>query len=321
MTNGSKSREHHWWPVGLQKKFWTDRHGTLSWIDPDGKIHSKKAKRRKVAKKSHGHTVFRQTVWEHSFEDDFASTDDQATRIVQALLDLKPLGRTPAEFFRMMRLFLKPDRKLKDLSRFYKIDESLHRSALLLIYSLLIRSPANRYRYERFPELVGLPPNEDVGKGNMSQDFRIAKELCEGGLISNQYFVLMHSPLKKYIFGDGSLDWLTPNLTAFRVDGRALVPLTPNLCIYICTPRVMPVSPNCASLTAAPRMVERVNEIIQTYSQDYLFFRGKPPHLTENFRQRQFLEHKKRTDVLLDTLDELAGNVIEQRFHFPEFNR
>ena len=127
------------------------------------------------------------------------------------------------------------------------------------------------------------------------------------GFTSNQCFVLLHSPLKKFIFGDGSLDWLTDGLIAGRIDGRAIVSLTPHLCVYFCTPMRMRPSPNCASLSVAPWIVDWVNETTQIYSKDKLYFLGTVPILTEQFRQSIFLEHKRRTDELTDLLDEIVG--------------
>jgi hypothetical protein len=54
-------------------------------------------------------------------------------------------------------------------------------------------------------------------------------------------------------------------------------------------------------------MVDWVNDITQIYSKDKLFFLGKPPKITDAFRQRQFLEHKEKTDALIEMLDEIAG--------------
>ena len=136
----------------------------------------------------------------------------------------------------------------------------------------------------------------------MIQNYSIAKKLCQNGFISNQYFVLLHSPLKKFVFGDGSLDWLTSGLIANRINGRALLPLTPHICVYFCTPMSMRTTPNCASLSAAPWMVDWVNQITQTYSKDQLFFLGKPPKLIDAFHQQKFLEHKEKTDALIGML-------------------
>lgn len=305
MANGSKSKNHHWWPVGLQK-YWADRRGDVSWIEPSGIVDKKRSTNRKIGFKIHGHTIFRGTGWESNFEKEF-DIDNEVHNIVSALEGLKPFGRSPKEFFLLIKLLLKKDRSLRDMCNFYQLDEDLHRNLLLLINSLLIRSPANRSRYEGYPKLMGLPPDEEVGKANMAQNYRIAKKLCRNGFVSNQYFVLLHSPLKKFIFGDGSLDWLTSGLVANRINGRALLPLTPHLCVYFCTPMSMRSTPNCASISVAPWMVDWINDISQIYSRDKLFFLGKPPKLTEAFRQHQFLEHKDKTDILVDMLDEIAG--------------
>lgn len=305
MVSGKKSKNHHWWPVGLQS-YWANRAGDISWIEPDGKIEKKRSINRKIGVKIHGHTIFRGTVWEENFEDEF-DIDNEVHKIIPTLRGMKPFGRTPKEFFALIKMIGKKDRSLRDMCKFYHMDEELRRNLLLLVYSLLIRSPGNRSRYEGYPKMIGLPPDEEVGKVNMAQNYRIAKKLCQKGLISNQYFVLMHSPLKKFIFGDGSLDWLTSGLVANRISGKTLLPLTPHLCIYFCTPMSMRSTPNCASLSVAPWMVDWVNDITQIYSKDKLFFLGQSPKITDAFRQRQFLEHKERTDALIEMLDEIAG--------------
>ena len=300
----SRSREHHWWPVALQK-CWADEHGDVWWIEPDGKIDKKRADNRKLARKAHGHTMFRGGRWEQNFEGEFSSADNGIPKVVETLRDLKPLGTTPAEDFGVL---LDRPRYLRDFCEFYALDESTHRALLLLLVSLLIRSPAHRHIYENYPVRFGLEPSDAVGKANMHQHFRIAKKLCETGFLSNQYFVLIHSPRKNFVFGDGILDWLSGSLTGLNLSGRTLVTLTPHLCIYFCTPHIMRPTPNCASLSAPPWMIDWINNIVQIYARDYLFFRGSPPVLTDTFRLRRFQQHAEKRDELIDMLDEVAGN-------------
>ncbi|WP_210290607.1 hypothetical protein [Rhizobium sp. BK650] len=307
LGGGSKSREHHWWPVGLQK-FWADKNGDLAWISPQGKIDRKRVRNRKIAKKAHGHTIFHGQVWETNFEGDFQSVDDAAPQIVETLLGFKPFGLTPSEALHMFRLLFKRDRHLRDTCRFYNLDENTNRKLLLLILSLLIRGPGNRFRYENYPQLVGLPPNENVGKLNMRQAYSLAKRQCETGSLSNRYYVLLHSPWKRFVFGDGQFDWLSQGLNGYRIDGRALMPLTPHLCIYVCTPRSMRVTPNCASFLAPPWMVDEVNEMIQACSKDAIYFMGSQPKLMPAFIEGQFLRHNRPNNYLIDLLDEVAGN-------------
>jgi hypothetical protein len=306
VAQGNNSKNHHWWPVGLQQ-YWADRRDYLSWIEPNGTIDKKKPANRKIGYKRYGHTIFKGSVWESNFENEF-DIDNEVHSIVADIRNLKPFGRTPSEFFTLLKLLRKKDSTLRDMCKFYQLNEQLHRNLLLLLQSLLIRSPANRSRYEGYPRIIGLPPDDEVGKSNMAQNYHIAKELCLTGLISNQYFVLLHSPLKKFIFGDGNLDWLTSGLVAGRIKGRALVPLTPHICVYFCTPMAMRTTHNCASFSAAPWMVDWISQITQIYSRDKIFFLGKPPKLIDAFSQKTFLEHKEKSDALIDILDEIAGH-------------
>lgn len=246
--------------------------------------------------------------WETNFESEF-DIDDKIHKIVSALKSLKPLGASLSDARTVVRLLLKRDRSVRDSCRFYHLDEALHRDLLLLLYSIIIRSPGFRSKYERYPMQFGLPQSEDVGKANMHQNYRLAKQLCTTGCISLHSFVLLHAPFKKFIFGDGHLDWLSASLTAMRISGRALVPLTPHLCVYFCTVNSRLTStPNCASLLAPPWMVNGVNDITQIYSGNRLFFLGKTPDLSSHFVKGQFLKHANHRSALIDTLDEIAGN-------------
>lgn len=299
-------RDHHWWPVALQD-YWADKNGEVSWIGPDETVGKKKNRNRKIGYKIHGHTLSRGGGWPSTnFESEF-DIDDKVHDIVAYLKKLKPLGQSLREVVMLLKFAFSKDRKLLDLCKVYHIEERISRHLLLLIYSLLIRSPSNRFKYESVPQRFGLPANEDVGKANMLQNYRMAKKLCESGVMTNRFFVLLHSDFNRFLCGDGYLDWLSGELQAGRVGGRALIPLTPNLCVYICTPTAMRSDRNCASLRAPAWMVDRVNDIVQIYSRDKLFFLGRKPHLTDEFRKRQFLEHSTHSVDLLKMFDELAA--------------
>lgn len=308
MSGGDNSGNHHWWPVALQR-YWADKHGDVWWIEPSGKIDKKRFHNRKIGSKRHGHTMRKgKGVWETNFERDF-DIDDKIHTIVSTLKTLRPLGSHLFDLTKIFSLFFKKSRSIQNGCNFYHLEEQFHRDLILLIHSLLIRSPGFRDRFERFPMQFGLPRSEDVGKANMHQNYQIAKKLCSSGLISLQSFVLLHSPFKEFICGDGYLDWLTTGIPAMKIDGRALIPLTPELCVYFCTVNSrMNHVPNCASLLAPSWMVDHVNDITQIYSGNRLFFFNNPPKVSSHFIDAQFFEHTDRSDILIDILDEIAGN-------------
>jgi hypothetical protein len=195
MAGGSRSKDHHWWPVALQG-YWADRRGDVSWISPDGKPNKKRFYNRGIGFKRHGHTMLRgKGGWETNFESEF-DIDDKIHKTISALVSLKPLGASLSDARTVLRLLLRRDRGVCDSCRFYHLDEPLHRDLLLLLYSLIIRSPGFRSKYERYPMQFGLPQSEDVGKANMHQNYRLAKQLCTTGYISLHSFVLLHAPFQ-----------------------------------------------------------------------------------------------------------------------------
>lgn len=313
MAGGSRSRDHHWWPVGLQS-YWSDENGDVSWVDPDGVPDKKKSANRKIGYKAHGHTLFHGGAWgQTNFENEF-DIDNEVHRIIGNLGSLKPFGQPPSPIQSFLKSIRKKDRTLTETCAIHHIEEQASRDLLLLLYSLLIRSPSNRWKYENFPAQFGLPVNENVGKANMRQSYLLAKKLCQKGAMTNRFFVVLHSDHKRFICGDGYLDWLSGSLQANRVNGRALIPLTPRLCVYVCTPMAMRTNRNCAALRAPPWMVDRVNEITQVYSRDRLFFLGPKPSLTDDFLKRQFLGYSNYRVDLLDQLDEIAQPKLHWTF-------
>lgn len=64
---------------------------------------------------------------------------------------------------------------------------------------------------------------------------------------------------------------------------------------------------NVATFTAAPWQVNWINDLMQIYAKNHLFFRSRPPKLTEEFKRKQFLQLEYHRDELIDELDKLAG--------------
>lgn len=305
MGCGSRPKNHHWWPIGLQT-YWADAEGDVAWVGPDGASGQKKFYNKKIGYKKHGHTLFRGGEWgETNFECEF-DIDNEVHRIIEKLNNLRPSKSAPSAVQSLLNSISKRDRTLAETCAIHHMEEHASRDLLLLVYSLLIRSPSNRWKWENFPAQFGLPVSESVGKANMRQSYLLAKRLCQKGGITNRFFVVLHSDHKRFVCGDGYLDWLSGSLQINRVSGRALIPLTPNLCVYVCTPISMRTNRNCAALRAPPWMVNKVNEITQIYSRDQLFFLGNKPRLTEHFLKREFLEHSNYRVDLLDQLDEIA---------------
>src|SRR5690349_502239 len=119
MSSADTSKNHHWWPVGLQS-YWTDKAGDVSWIEPSGAVGRKRAANRKIGHKIHGHTLFKGSDWEHKFEDEF-DVDNEVHNTILAFRKLKPLGYSLPDWFKIAQLLFKKDRSLRDYCKFFQI--------------------------------------------------------------------------------------------------------------------------------------------------------------------------------------------------------
>ena len=284
------SKDHHWWPVGLQS-YWSDRYGDVSWIDPTGFVRKKRSANRKIGYKRHGHTSFRGTVWSSNFESDFDRPDNAVHEIVGALDKLRPKGTSFHELLKLIGALCSGQRGYDVVSNFYRMDHEIARNLLLLCLSLLIRSPSARSRYERYGTQFGFPVSEEVGKANIAQNYHLAQKICDRHHLPTLRFVLLNSFLGRFVFGDGLLDWITPSLLTNSIHGKALISLTPHLCVYMFTPSNANGSVNCASLFVNNIVEDGINDICQVYSKDQLFFRGRVPRLTDAYKRSVHLTH------------------------------
>ena len=310
-SKSDNSIKHHWWPIGLQKH-WADSSGDVWSIDTKGRSTKKKAKKSEFGHRRHGHTALENTHWKTNFEALFQCADNSIEQVLFKLNFLKKKDLVISALAKLSWKIVARKVGFEDICDIHLIEEGLHRKLLLIICSLLVRSPASRFPYESSHPLGDLPPDRNIEKLNLRQAFVYARDICESGKIDHQAIVLMHCPEGRFIFGDGTLDEITDTLHIGKLRGRALIPLTPKLCVYLRTQPVTGPTYNCASLIATPWMINRVNEIVQIYSKDRLFYFGKPPSLSEYFLANQFLQ-LNGPDPLLDFLDEVTAYCIQPR--------
>ncbi len=72
-------------------------------------------------------------------------------------------------------------------------------------------------------------------------------------------------------------------------------------------PSSYPSEPKLVTLRLAPAEVVSLNELVQIYAKDFLFFRSQPPAVAEVFAIGEFRQLKYHRDPWLDALlDDLA---------------
>ena len=283
-----------------------DKNGDVSWIDPDGALGKKKAKNRKIGYRRHGHTIAPNANGEYNFEDEFA-VDGKIHHVIKQLEDLKPFGSKLVDVFRLVRYIFKQPRNFMDICSSYSLDYTLRKDAVLLVHSIIMRSPQTTSSMCEYPELFGLPTSEDVGKINLLQNYSSFRKSLSPSKLSNVHILLIHSASGRFVFGDGCFQSLSSVYGGQMILGRAILALTPNLCVYLCAPLTILSSSNCTSICAPAQMISEINELTQIYSKNRIFFRGKIPKTTPEFQSAEFGVLEGGRNSLIDLLDAISG--------------
>jgi hypothetical protein len=280
MTFGKplKSAFHHWWPQSLSKA-WVDADGCVTRIESDGsKLRRPPAKFTGITN-AHHIKPGESSPWNSSFEPIFDGADGAFPKLTPWLqgLEVKHTRRGTSFADRLLAAYM---------------DKTRRRQLAECLSSLIVRSPRSRH-------LIRITV-EDVWHNDGLTDFKASKSLIAANMPGNHpvftnhiagggKFVVLKSEQAEFIFGDGFLHNF-PTTADRPLSPLCLVPLLPNVSVLYFQPTVYRTYPELMTVALRPDEVTACNEIVQSYSCDYLFCRKEVPVLSESFTKGDFLE-------------------------------
>jgi len=283
-----KGARHHWWPKSLSTH-WTNESGHIHRIDPSGKtIRSTPLA---LARISGGHDiVFDQpSNWEQSFEQYFDRPDGNFPKVVTWVQSIvqkhSPTSSDPNGFC---------EHQCSD-------DDLLRLFECML--SLVIRSPRFRSSAVEFAESLrgSLPAKEQ--KRLAAANLKNSYSSLTNDLRAEGKYVVYVSESEEFLFGDGfytNLNVGSQNLFGARI----LLPMTPTIAILHARPMQYNPEPRLLSKKADPDLVALLNETVQIFAKDCLFYRSDEPKLSGRFKSGQFLRFGSH-----DPIDELIRSI------------
>jgi len=290
--------KHHWWPETLAKS-WQDTSGFITRIAPDES--SQPIAPKKLAKIGDAHNIIigNGSTWGCTFEHDFDAVDGTFAEIIKRLTAITSIHR--ATYQESNNIYVSHDPGPAFL-------DSLTRS----IVSLVVRSPLFRYREADFHKWL-----RQTGLVKQPLDKKEEKLLIAANLIGEQQrisecisasgkFVVFFSQSSEFIFGDGFYHNIQPKQSHFH-DIRILVPLTPCIAVLFARPFEYLLNPRFMTRRADTDLVALINDTVQVYSKDYLFYRSECPSLSEAFRAAEHLEYLPNHDPINRVIRSVPG--------------
>jgi hypothetical protein len=289
---GKLKERHHWWPVCLSAR-WRGVDGFINVIGADGREF--KARPAKVGVIGNGHIIKlgkgRPSPWDVSFEHVFDAADSALPRLVRWLecLDRRWIERP---LRRSDRFLVQP---VTD-EQFAELVESL--------VSLAVRSPKFRAAAVSLAVHLRGPLCPDERHVLEAMNMRHCQRMIADGCKRGGKLVALYAKEGEFIFGDGFYNSAT-GVSAPPISPRILVPLTPQIAVLFSRPMAFCVEPRLTTLVVDASEVDALNDVVQTYAKDWLFYRDIRPEIGEHFRVR---EHRIFTDAN-NPVDQIARDI------------
>lgn len=287
-----RGEKHHWWPIALSQ-FWTDDDGYIQRLDTQG--NATKSSPRKIGRISDAHNFYLEepSSWDQTFEHLFDQPDHNFPNLIDWLYELVEEHKSSIG-----------SQDLPTHFPHHCDSEKLQIMSDCLI-SLVVRSPNFR------SGIAGLVQNisEGVGKAELKQLIALNLQESYQQLTKCHHgdgkTMVLFSSAQEFIFGDGFYNNLTgPSQSS--VFSRILVPLTPELAVLSVYPMQYNPDPPLFTRKADSEVVALVNETVQVYSRDNLFFRSQKPELSDHFYKRQHLAYASG-DPIKDLIANIPG--------------
>lgn len=284
-----KGEKHHWWPKGLSK-YWGDERGLVRRIDVTGEVIASKPI--KLGKISDGHNILfeNESPWQSTIEHYFDEPDQNMPRIVDWLRSFESNAKTKKSAYHRQLTHV------EECENFNILREC--------IISLIVRSPKYRNAQNSFVESFRGELDKSESKRLVASNIHQKYNTLVNGSKGVGKFAVLFTKELEFIYGDGvysNISASTENLLRIKV----AIPMTPNIAVIWSSPMECRTYPRLIPIKTDNEIVEIINNSVQIYSKEYLFFRDQQPNLIDDFKlceHRIYNPNSDPVDTLIDSL-------------------
>lgn len=298
-NNVKRGEKHHWWPKSLSK-YWANERGLVHRVDFNGEVKVSNPKNWGQISDGHNMLFDGGGPWESTIEPYFDRPDSNMSHVVSWLSSLKQEAATANA--------IKHQHATPDVS-----DDNLNTLRECII-SLTARSP--KYRDAHYSYVKQFRGQVEIDK--MQNKTLIAMNINQkyATLIKNTRnlgkFAILFAGEQEFIFGDGFYSNIAAT-TEYPQNLRVVIPMTPHVAVVWSSPMVCMKYPKLISVHADAHTVKIVNDSVQVYSREYLFFREQTPELINDFKVCEHRVYRQNADPVAELIDSLIPDDSNKR--------
>lgn len=290
-----KTELHHWWPRSLADH-WAASDGMVSVIRPNGEVH--RAPAGAFGAITNAHHMKIGGPWDSTFEPMFNRPDSEISEFVRWLATLdNPL--------------IDANRPMIERITPQQLNQERQQQIARVTASLLARSPGIRHSIklgaEHFRREIGLAePTAD--KTLIAANQRGLYDSYRKKMESSGRWAILFTDEKEFIAGDSFLHNFPASQDGTSSGKKLVLPILPTVTILYMLPTQYPSEPRLVTLRLSATEVSFLNQIVQVYAKDTIFYRDEKPALSADFasgKHKIFPCHGNEwLDQLLDDLSQ-----------------
>jgi hypothetical protein len=228
------------------------------------------------------------TSWDENFEPEFQRADDNFPAVIDWL---DTLDRAGPPFERLIKDRIKP------------VDASDQQFAQLMecIISLAVRSPKHREGAVRLAEHLRGPLEQRERNSLIGVNMRHSQRDAVKQIGTRGKAMIIFSAEREFIFGDGFYHNFSVPVQHLS-EPKMLVPLTPWMSVLYARPRSYRTAPRLFTMAASAAEVDALNNAVQVYARNQIFYRSERPQITDAFARGThlvFKDHRNSVDELI----------------------
>ena len=290
-----KTELHHWWPRTLAEH-WADSEGMVSVVRPDGEI--RRAPPGAFGAITNAHHMKMGGPWDATFEPIFNQADGEMADFVRWLSTLETS-------------LVREDRPMVERIVAQPLSSDRQHQIARVTAALLARTPRVRHVIKLTREHIrgecGLA-DPQAGKTLIALNQRGLYDAYRRYMEGGGRWAILFSDEEEFIAGDGFLHNFPASQDGLNTGRKLVLPILPTATIAFMRPMSHPSEPRLVTLRVSADEVRALNDILQVYASDFLFYRDQKPQLTDDFMSgahREFRYHEHNwLDPLLHDLSQ-----------------
>lgn len=294
--NKLKSEVHHWWPK-VVSKHWVNENGGVHWLSPNGTdILSTPDNFGGIGNGHHiklGGKSHIPTSWDESFEDNFDSADANFTPLIEWLEETPSIDATI-------------DRPIDSRILSHGATDEQFSMLIECIFSLAVRSPMFRSAaIQPAKQLRGSIPSHEKN-AIIGLSIRNALKDVLNRIRCSGKAMIAFSREREFLFGDGFFSNLRPPISD-NLFPKLFVPLTPRIAVLFARPASYITTPRLVTLALSKSETDTLNQAVQVYAKDAIFYRSEKPTLTEHFKRAEHLIYENHNNPVDGLIHRIPG--------------